>query len=91
MAYCGFLLLLKSIASAGFELANFGSNDKHANHKSTEGDKKLLTTQPFVEHEHSLPNSQEHVTNIDCKLGYSYPHLLHIYPPVYSHVFQTVR
>jgi hypothetical protein len=36
MAYCGFLLLLKSIASAGFELANFGSNDKHANHYTTE-------------------------------------------------------
>jgi hypothetical protein len=36
MAYCGFLLLLKSIASAGFELAKFGSNEKHANHYTTE-------------------------------------------------------
>jgi hypothetical protein len=35
-ACCGFLLPLKSIASAGFEPDNLGSNNKHANHYTTE-------------------------------------------------------
>jgi hypothetical protein len=35
-ACCGFLSPIKSIASAGFEPVNFGSNGKHANHYTTE-------------------------------------------------------
>jgi hypothetical protein len=35
-ASCGILLPLKSISSAGFKPANLGSNDKHANHYTTE-------------------------------------------------------
>jgi hypothetical protein len=34
--WCGFLSPLKSIASAGFEPVNRGSNCKHANHYTTE-------------------------------------------------------
>jgi hypothetical protein len=33
---CGFLLPLKSIASAGFVPATVGSNGKHTNHYTTE-------------------------------------------------------
>jgi hypothetical protein len=36
MACCGFLLPLKSNVSAGFKLANLGSNGKHGNHYTTE-------------------------------------------------------
>jgi hypothetical protein len=42
---CGFLSLLKSIASAGFEPSNFESNGKHSNRYTTEATRvcKLLT------------------------------------------------